>query len=365
MRYALLACAPPKETMSTAFLPPPVGNLYQAALGVRWMRAPLPFALDHVNVWLLEDGERTVVVDTGMDNLANREAWDHLLSSHGGLAAGKRFEVLVTHMHVDHVGMAGALVNRLGAQLHMTQGEYDSVRRAVIETSQAAPLPARSSFFKAAGWPDAAIAQPSLLQGGYVQNVSPLPQHYSRLRDGDTVIAASTSWEIITGSGHSPEHACLYSEERRLFISGDQVLPRITSNVSVTFHEPEANPMQGWLDSIAKLRERVADDVLVLPAHHLPFKGLHDRLDQLEAGQHAALDRLKDALSAPLRIVDTFVPLFRRVIDQGVELELATGEAAACLNYLIHRGEVTRERGADGVDLYRLVEGTASAPDPR
>ncbi|MDI3382547.1 MBL fold metallo-hydrolase [Xenophilus aerolatus] len=363
MRHALPDRAPPKETMSIAFLPPPVGNLYQAALGVRWMRAPLPFALDHVNVWLLEDGERTVVVDTGMDNPANREAWDHLLSSHGGLAAGGRIEVLVTHMHVDHVGMAGALVDRLGAQLHMTEGEYESVRRAVLEASQALPPRARHSFFRAAGWPDAAIAEPSLLQGGYLQSVSPLPHHYSRLRDGDTVMAASTSWEVIAGSGHSPEHACLYSEERRLFISGDQVLPRISSNVSVTFHEPEANPMQGWLDSIAMLRERVADDVLVLPAHHLPFKGLHDRLDQLEAGQHAALDRLRDALSAPLRIVDTFVPLFRRVIDHGVELELATGEAAACLNYLMHRGEAIKERGADGVDRYRLREGSASPLD--
>jgi len=365
MRHALLACALPKETMSTAFLPPPLGNIYQAAHGVRWMRSPLPFALDHVNVWLLEDGEGTMVVDTGMDNRANREAWDHLLSSRGGLAAGGRFEVLVTHMHVDHVGMAGALVNRLGAQLHMTQGEYESVRGAVLEASQVSPPAARHSFFRAAGWPDAAIAEPSILQGGYVQNVSPLPQHYSRLRDGDTVMAASTSWEVITGSGHSPEHACLYSEERRLFISGDQVLPRITSNVSVTFHKPEANPMQGWLDSIAMLRERVADDVLVLPAHHLPFKGLHDRLDQLEAGQYASLDRLREALSKPLRIVDTFVPLFRRDIDHGVELELATGEAAACLNYLIHRGEATKERGADGVDRYRLGEKSYSAPAPR
>jgi glyoxylase-like metal-dependent hydrolase (beta-lactamase superfamily II) len=177
-----------------------------------------------------------------------------------------------------------------------------------------------------------------------------MPDSFRRLVDGERILIGSSEWEVVTGTGHSPEHACLYCADRELLISGDQVLPRISSNVSVQPMEPDANPMADWLASLAKLRARVTDEALVLPSHNECFRGLHARLAQLQAGQHEALDKLRTALAEPKRVVDVFGALFRRPIshDNGSLLGMATGEAVACLNYLVARGEAVREL-RDGV----------------
>lgn len=335
-------------------VPPPIGVAHDVAPGVRWLRSPLPYALDHVNVWLLDDDQKTLVVDTGIDDTNTRAMWDRLLDEGGALAAARRIELLATHLHPDHVGMAGALQYRLGAPLLMTRGEHTAVMRTVAHARRQSPNAAHVAFLKRAGWSDHAIVAPSFLDEGFARHVSPLPRRFVRLQDGDRITAASTTWEVVTGGGHSPEHACLYSAERRLFISGDQVLERISSNVSVMFDDPDADPMHAWLSSIAKIRARVSDDVLVLPAHHSPFRGLHARLDALERGQREALDRLRAALAKPLRVVDAIEPLFRRPIFEGVQFELATGECIACLNHLIHRGEAVRSDDTEGTSWYQL-----------
>jgi glyoxylase-like metal-dependent hydrolase (beta-lactamase superfamily II) len=158
------------------------------------------------------------------------------------------------------------------------------------------------------------------------------------------------------GNGHSPAHACLYCPALKVLISGDQVLPRISSNVSVHPTEPDADPMSGWLASLAKLKREVPDDVLVLPAHNECFRGLHARLDALATGQERSLDRLRRSLKERKRSIDVFGALFARAINEADVplLGMATGESLACLNYLMHRGEVTREADADGVNWYRL-----------
>ncbi|CAN5717930.1 hypothetical protein BH11PSE8_BH11PSE8_30890 [soil metagenome] len=165
-------------------------------------------------------------------------------------------------------------------------------------------------------------------------------------------------WRVIVGSGHCPEHACLYSAELKLLISGDQILPRISSNVSVYPMEPDSNPMAEWLASLDKIEREVPDDVLVLPSHNECFRGLHARIAHLRKGQHTALDRLRRRLEEPRRAVDVFVSLFGRPIDEANVplLGMATGEALACLNYLLARGDAVCERDADGVAWYRLSE---------
>ena len=142
-----------------------------------------------------------------------------------------------------------------------------------------------------------------------------------------------------------------------MLISGDQILPRISSNVSVHPTEPDADPMSNWLESLAKLRREVPDDVLVLPAHNECFRGLHARIDALERGQETSLRRLRRSLGEPKRVVDVFAALFARPISDADAplLGMATGEAVACLNHLMQRGEATRSLDADGVAWYRLA----------
>ena len=181
-----------------------------------------------------------------------------------------------------------------------------------------------------------------------------LPDSFRRLVDGETVRIGEHDWEVVVGNGHSPEHACLWCPALKVLISGDQVLPRITSNVSVFPTEPDGDPLTDWLTSLARIKTRVPDDVLVLPAHNDPFHGLHARIDHLIGGHERGLDRLHDLIAEPKRVVDVFHVLFRRTIDQNL-LGMATGEALAHLNCLMARGLARRERDADGVDWYRAV----------
>jgi glyoxylase-like metal-dependent hydrolase (beta-lactamase superfamily II) len=190
--------------------------------------------------------------------------------------------------------------------------------------------------------------------GGFGKYVHALPDSYRRVRDGENLTIGDHQWRVVVGNGHSPEHACLYSEALKVLISGDQILPRISSNVSVFPTEPDADPMGDWLASLAKLRKEVPDDVLVLPAHNEPFRGLHARIDYLERSQHQALDRLRQALSEPKRAVDVFTQLFSRPIDgEPGLLGMATGESIAHLNYLVHRDEAVMEVDANGIANYR------------
>lgn len=331
---------------------PAVGATAEIAPGVTWVRLPLPFALDHVNAWLLTEGGDRAIVDTGLSNRSTQQCWARVLAPTATQAG--RLSVYVTHLHPDHVGMAGALVRDHGGKLHMTRREHGAVQDAIAAAKGAATDPARHRFCRRAGWSPEAIAEAPHLPEGFASSVSPLPDCFEALEDHSTFRAAGADWEVVTGSGHSPEHACFYSAQRRLFISGDQVLPRISSNISVFYQRPDANPLADWLLSIAKIRARVAEDVLVLPAHNEPFVGLHARLGQLERGQHEALDRLRSALVCPLSAVDAIQPLFSRHIHRGIQFEMATGESIACLNYLLDREEVTVEDDDQGVARYRL-----------
>ena len=190
--------------------------------------------------------------------------------------------------------------------------------------------------------------------GSYGRMIHPLPDSFTRLEEGTVVRIGTHEWHVVIGRGHSPEHACLYCPALRLLISGDQILPRITSNVSVHATEPAAEPLSDWLESLVHIRERVPDDVLVLPAHNEPFRGLHERLDQLENSVTQALGRLRAKLGEPRRVVDVFDALFRRPVGEDPQLlGMATGEALAHINFLLKRGEVV-QRMENGVAWYRM-----------
>jgi glyoxylase-like metal-dependent hydrolase (beta-lactamase superfamily II) len=235
----------------------------------------------------------------------------------------------------------------------MTRLEYLTCRVMASDSGREAP-PEALAFYRGAGWSENAIESYRARFGRFGNQIHTLPDAFERMSDGMELRINGNIWRVVTGNGHSPEHACLYCPALKVLISGDQVLPRISSNVSVIPTEPNANPMADWLASLAKIRREVPDDVLVLPAHNDCFHGLHARLDYLASSQHRALDELEKTLVSPRRAVDVFTSLFGRPIDESqmAVFGMATGEGIACLNYLVHAGRAVRSTDAEGVAWY-------------
>lgn len=331
---------------------PAPGVAREIVPGVLWLRMPMPLGLNHINLWAIRDGGGWAAVDSGLQTAETAEAWCTLFAGSGALADGLT-RLFVTHMHPDHVGMAGWLTQKFGCRLWMSRLEYLMCRVLAADTGRAAPEDG-VGFYRKAGWTQDDIEVYRARFGSFGKYMHALPESFQRLSDGDELRIGDHTWRVIVGTGHSPEHACLHCPELKLLISGDQVLPRISSNVSAFPTEPEANPMGDWLASLDKVRREVPDDVLVLPAHNEPFRGLHARLDYLIRSQHQVLDRLRGALARPRRAVDVFGDLFSRPIHNAILLSMATGESVAQLNYLLHRGEAERETGADGCYWYQL-----------
>ena len=330
---------------------PETGDVLDIAPGVRWLRLPLPFQLNHINVWLLRDGAGWALVDTGLHTNTTREVWDHVLERHLGGAPLTR--VVVTHLHPDHSGCAGWLAERFGIELWMTGEEYLLCRVLVADTGKPAP-PEGLRFYRAAGFGEDQLAHYAEHFGAFGRVVAPLPLAYRRLREGHRLQIGEHGWEVIVGRGHSPEHACLLNRDLNLLIAGDQLLPTISSNVSVWPTEPGANPLKYWFASLALLEEVLPADVLVLPAHGRPFLGARHRLRELAREHETGLDRLRALCREPQRAVDVFPALFKsRITDRN--LIMAAGESVSHLNYLLERAELSVERDAVGVDWYRLA----------
>lgn len=319
--------------------------------GITWMRRSLPWAVTHINVWALADGEGWTIVDTGLETAESTAAWEFALAMTLGGRPVTR--VICTHMHRDHTGMAGWLVSRFFCGLWMTQLEYLSCRMAIAEGGRNSSA-GTVAFQRAAGWSDDAIHHHRGHEGRFGEGVHPLPTAYRRIHEGEVLRIGGRDWHALVGRGHSPEHLCLHSPALRLLISGDQVLPEITTNVSVLPMEPDADPLADWTESLGRIRNAVPDDVLVLPAHGAPFRSLHARLDKLLAGHEDGLARVHAELARPRRAVDVFPVLFRRTV--GIPLfALATGESLAHLNHLMGRGLARRETDTAGVNWYRAT----------
>jgi glyoxylase-like metal-dependent hydrolase (beta-lactamase superfamily II) len=330
---------------------PEPGGTVEVGPGVHWARMPLDGSLAFINVWALRDGDGWALVDTGMQTSPTSKAWRQVMA--GPLGGRPITRVFVTHLHPDHIGLAGWITRKFHCRTWMTRLEYLQCRMLSADTGREAPQDA-IDFYRAAGWDDEALDNYKAKFGGFGKAIYQLPDSFHRIQDGDEIQIGEHLWRVVVGSGHSPEHACLYCPELKLLISGDQVLPRISSNVSVFPTEPDGDPLTDWLVSLERIKRLVPDDVLVLPAHNDPFIGLHARLDHLIRGHERGLDRLEKLLAEPKRAIDVFGALFARKIGPDL-LGMATGESLAHLNCLLGRGRAVAETDADGVVWWRAI----------
>ena len=328
--------------------PPSPGETVAIAPGVHWLRMRLPFALNHINLWLLEDGLGWTIVDCGYALDETRDAWQRIFAEQ--LAGRPVQRVIVTHFHPDHMGLASWLTDRWDAPLWTTEKEYLHARMMSQDVGEASGA-ARRDFARRAGLDDEGSTIFGERQGNYRRGCPAVPQAYHRVGDGTTIEIGGREWRVVIGEGHAPEHACLFCAETGVLIAGDQVLPRISPNISVQTYEPEGDPLSRYLASLNKLRAALPPDILVLPSHNLPFYGVHDRIDEL-AAHHAA--RCDDVIAACARLTSAaeLLPvLFRRQLDRH-QMGFALGEALAHLHYLRAQGVLTRETGSDGVNRF-------------
>lgn len=318
---------------------PEPGKLHAVAEGVFWLRMPLPFSLNHINLWVLDDGDGWAIVDTGLNGSSCKDLWRALFA--GPMSGRPVTRVIVTHYHPDHIGLAGWLTHKWGVPLEIARGEFMLARVLTLDTADGPPR-AAVDFYARTGWPDDAVARlEGQAWGRFGLAVSRLPIGYKRIADGDRLSIGGRLWRVVSGSGHSPEHSCLVCDELGVIISGDQLLPRISSNVSVYPSEPHANPLGEWFASLDKL-EALGSDLLVLPAHNEPFERLPVRTEQLRADHLHKLDALETLLAeAPRTAYECFGVLFGRVIKPD-EIMMATGEALAHLHWLEREGRVLR-----------------------
>lgn len=330
---------------------PPLSGVMSLAPGIRWLRMGLPFALDHINLWLLRDRDAAgregwTVVDCGIDDAPTRAAWEQVIAQAlGGLPV---LRVIVTHMHPDHLGLAHWLTERFGCRLWISATDWHAAQLACHS-----PIgfggEAAAAFFERHGLRDAAtLAHVRGRSGHYAELVPEVPAQYHRLMHGQVVTVGGEPWHCIVGHGHAPEHIALYNPQQNVLISGDMVLPRISTNVSVGDHEPEADSLTRYLESLQAYLALPAD-TLVLPSHGKPFTGLHTRVAQLQAHHAERLAEAEQACrEAPCSAADLLPVLFRRALDPH-QTTFAMGESVAHLHALVTQGRARPVQGADGV----------------
>ncbi len=321
---------------------PPGGETREVAPGVHWIRMPLPFALDHINLWLIEDGEGVVIVDTGYGLEATQDAWNTILTRLGRPVT----RIIVTHCHPDHLGLAQWLAEKTGAPITMTLGEFLG-GHALWH-----PLPGYNATdmvaqFRQHGLDEARCDALARRGNAYKRGVPSLPSSYDRVIDGDVLEIGGHDWKVIVGYGHSPEHMSLHCESAGILISGDMLLPRISTNVSVFAATPDDDPLGRFLESIRGFKQLPAA-TLVLPSHGSPFRNIGVRVDQLVEHHADRCAELLAACAVPHCAGELLATLFPRELDTH-QVMFAMGEAIAHLNHLARKNEVCRSVGSDGI----------------
>ena len=335
---------------------PDFGHAVDVAPGVKWLRMGLPFALNHINLWLLKDNldgqDGWTVVDCCIDRAESRAQWEQVFVN--ALAGLPIIRVIVTHMHPDHVGLAHWLCERWGVALWMSGMDYHVVRMACSPNSGFDGQES-AQFFAKHGLVDPVSQEKLKARSNYFTSLVPdVPRRYRRMMDGDVIQIGHNQWRCISGYGHAPEHIALYCEGAKVLIGGDMMLPRISTNVSVYNTEPESNALQLFLDSIDKFAT-CKPDTLTLPSHGKPFVGIHERIQQLHDHHRDRLAEVADACATqPCSAADLLMVMFKRELDLH-QTTFAMGEVIAHLHFLWFKGELKREFCTDGIYRFKAV----------
>jgi glyoxylase-like metal-dependent hydrolase (beta-lactamase superfamily II) len=321
---------------------PEPGTLVAVAPGIFWLRLALPFLLNHVNVYLVEDDGGWAVLDTGLGDDATRQVWESVFA--GPLRGQRITRVVCSHYHPDHMGLVGWLTRRFDCPLHVARTEF-----LMTKTLENRNFAANTDFYTERGLPVDASGVVSSDGHGYLSMMTGLPTQYYRLRAGGGLRIGGRDFTVLTGGGHAPEQVMLHCAADALFFSFDQVLTRISPNISVYAMEPEANPLGDYLASLEEIGETVPGGTLVLPGHHLPFYGLHTRLAELQAHHATRCALIEEACKAEPRSAAELVPvLFKRQMDAH-QTGFAFGETLAHVNYMRAQGTLIEARGEDGI----------------
>ena len=329
--------------------PPVPGTSTEVAPGIHWLRMPLPFALDHINLWLLEDEKdgrpAWTIVDTGygLDNV--RALWETILAR----LTAPVTRIIVTHFHPDHLGLAQWLAEKFDAPVWMTAGEYLTAHAVFHEMGGHGTQPMLRQFTRH-GLDAERLGALERRANSYARGVPALPHTYTRLFDTDRIMIGGRSWQVRVGYGHSPEHVSLYCADAGVLLSGDMLLPKISTNISVFAVTPGADSLAQYLDSLDRYRE-LPEETLVLPSHGLPFVGIHNRVAAQHAHHEERLRVLEDACTEPRSAADLLATLFPRELDTH-QVMFAMGEAIAHLNRLEFAGRLVRKDDPDGVIRY-------------
>ncbi|WP_170181753.1 MBL fold metallo-hydrolase [Phreatobacter stygius] len=322
----------------------------QVAAGLFSVRLPVPFSPWHVNAWLVEDGAGWTIIDTGTGDAASKTLWEQVFADH--LAGRPVTRVIVTHFHLDHVGLAGWLCARFGAPLWMARTEWLQARAALSEDAGLA-LTQQQRLHRMAGCSDGFLAYLAQTQAFYTSAVKPLPACFVRLRDGDDVVIGDTRWQVLAAAGHAPEQICLFDAGRNLLIAADHVLETISPYIGVVAAEPEGDPLGDYLAALDRFKA-LPPETLVLPSHGAPFHGLHERIDALLAGHARRLDQIIGICDQPRTAADIASRLFRRALEHR-QMKFAVGETLAHLNLLIRQKRVVRNGLGEAAHLYAVV----------
>lgn len=331
----------PSTAAAPGIVPQPI------AAGLFSVKLPVPFAPWHVNAWLMEDGDGWTVVDTGTGDTATKAVWEQVFAHH--LAGRPVTRVIVTHFHLDHVGLAGWLCARFGAPLWMARTEWLQVRGALGEDAGQA-LAQQQKLHRMAGCSQAFLGYLAENNGFYRRGVGPLPASFIRLRDGEDVMIGETRWRVLVGAGHAPEQICLFDAERNLLIAADHVLETISPYIGVVASEPEGDPLGDYLMALERFKA-LPVETLVLPSHGAPFHGLHERIEALLAGHKRRLEQVVGFCEEPRTAADIAGRLFRRALEHR-QMKFAVGETLAHLNLLVRQKRVVRSGMGEEACLY-------------
>ncbi len=307
---------------------------------------PLPFELDHINLYVLEGDDGIYVVDTGLSSRKSKAIWEACFAQFNKPLLG----VIVTHMHPDHSGLAGWLCREYDVPLYMSALEYFAAR-SIFGPNPMADLTTDKRYFTQAGVSQPDIEQYVRPRDTYTEGVEPLPLAFRRLRQGETLEIAGKQWQIMTFAGHSPEHVCLYCKAENLLIGGDQILPKISPNIGVYSQEPEANPLADYFASLTTL-SNMPSDTLVLPSHNVPYTGLPDRAVELREHHETQLESLVTFCDSPRTLLECLPVMYKRTLS-GRHMFFAIAECLSHLNYLMYASRLSRTMSDTGVYLYK------------